>query len=284
MLTARIDSAIDTQAMRSKRALLVGVGAAAGIGTDLVRCNLGEIDVMDPDCVGPENLCRQGHFHDQIGMPKVDASKREMLRINPDVKVRAFQESVTRFTDEEALEQFSGIDLFIAATDSHQAQARVNQLALMHNKPVVFAGLYRGGRAGDIEFWKPGMPSCYRCYFPSRYEAFAREAVDPPSDGATIVDVKIFDGIAAQICLGLLTEGADNRFGKLIAALGNRTFLQVKIDPDWTLGGSDPVRKYLGIPDGNTGYFSFCTVARTDPDAGGSCPDCVKYRKDTISK
>ncbi len=57
----------------------------------------------------------------------------------------------------------------------------------------------------------------------------------------------------------------------------DRNFLQMKIDPEWTIGGVDPVAKYLGIPAGNDAYVSFCTVARRDPDPGGNCPDCKKY-------
>jgi hypothetical protein len=93
-----------------------------------------------------------------------------------------------------------------------------------------------------------------------------------------VTDVKILDAITAQVVIGLLTAGADNRFGRLIGQLGGRQVLQVKIDPAWTFNGSDPVRQYLGVPEGNDGYVSFCTVARRDPEPGGGCPDCQRYR------
>ena len=34
--------------------------------------------------------------------------------------------------------------------------------------------------------------------------------------------------------------------------------------------------RYSG--EGNDGYFAFCTVARRDPEPGGGCPDCRRYR------
>ena len=42
----------------------------------------------------------------------------------------------------------------------------------------------------------------------------------------------------AMIVLGLLTRGADNRYGKLIEQLGDRNFLQIKIDPAWHAVGA----------------------------------------------
>ena len=262
MDTRRIDGAINTAALAGKCVAVVGNGGAAGLCRDLVRCGIGRIELFDKDIVGAENICRQEHALDHVGLPKADAVRRELVRINPDVEVIVHHDDITRFSDTEACVVFAGVDLFVAATDSHAAQARINQLALMLGKFAVWAGMYRGGRAGDIAFWHPGLPSCYRCLFPSRFTAFERGVADPPSDGATVMDVKILDAIAAQVVIGLLTAGAENRFGRLAAQLGDRQVLQVKIDPAWAINGSDPVRKFLGVPDDNDGYVTFCTVAR----------------------
>ena len=45
--------------------------------------------------------------------------------------------------------------------------------------------------------------------------------------------------------MGLLTRGSANRYGRLIAQLGDRNFLQVKIDPSWTWKGRDIIREQL---------------------------------------
>jgi hypothetical protein len=82
-----------------------------------------------------------------------------------------------------------------------------------------------------------------------------------------------------MLVVGLLTMGADNRYGKLIEQLGERNFLQVKIDPAWNFAGKDVVKEELGISDGTDAYFSFCTIARRDPDNGTApCPDCERFR------
>lgn len=278
MDTRRIDGAIDTTAMAGKWVFQAGVGGGVGIGRDLVRCGLGAIDLCDPDTVGEENLCRQEHMRDQVGQFKVSAAAAELKRINPLVRARPWETDVCAFTDEQVIELFSGVDVFVAATDSHAAQLRVSQMALLTGKPAVLAGMYRGGRAGDVAVLHPKFRSCYRCLFPTRQAKFERGSPNPPSDGATVMDAKILDAITAQVVVALLTAGADNRFGRLLQQLGDRQCLQIKLDPDWSLGGRDVVREGLGIPAGADGYFSFCTVARRDPDPGGLCPDCQKYR------
>jgi len=64
-------------------------------------------------------------------------------------------------------------------------------------------------------------------------------------------------------------EGYDER---------NRPFLQTKIDPSWNWNGRDFVHEKRQVPGSNDAYFRFCTIARRDPDPGGQCPDCLKYR------
>ncbi len=275
MNTQRIDCAMSSLA--NKSVALIGVGGAMGMASDLVRCGLGHVSVFDKDIVSKENLCRQEYDVYDIGQPKVLAAMNKLQWINPSVRVETHHIDICSYNDEQARRVFSDVDVLVAATDSHAAQARVNQIALMLDKPAVFAGLYRRGLGGDVFFWKRGLPSCYRCMFPSRYDRAGGLPI--VSNGATNMDVKIVDGITTHIVIGLLTEGADNRFGKLIKQLGDRQVIQIKIDSEWNIDGSDPVRKYLGVPDGNDAYFGYCTVARSDPDKGQPpCPDCKQYR------
>ena len=88
-----------------------------------------------------------------------------------------------------------------------------------------------------------------------------------------------------MLSVGLLTSGANNRYGKLIAQLGDRNFLQIKIDPTFTWGARDIFREQLEIPDDCDRYFSFVTIARRDPDRGQlPCRDCQRYRGHTFEQ
>lgn len=173
---------------------------------------------------------------------------------------------------EEVEQRLGHADLFVFATDFFPAQARGSVVVQQLGKPAIWIGLYRGGRAGEVIHYVPGVtPACYHCIAGSRYQAFAGgRNTQVPSSGATIFDLHLVDSIAGQIALGILTRGADNRYGRLIDQLGNRNLLQIKIDPEYRLGDKDIFGQYLGTHPAN---FSFTTIAvPQDPEPG--CPDC----------
>jgi molybdopterin/thiamine biosynthesis adenylyltransferase len=263
---------------------VVGIGGSAGLVRDLARCGIGSFSLVDFDIVEAENVARQGHDADSVGTAKVKALAKSLKAVNPDVNISYVMADFCLLSDEMIDSQFADVDLLIFATDRFEAQARGNEVALRLRKPAISIGLYRQGLAGEIIFWHPEIDACYRCLCPKRYEvqAAARDAgesLDPPSDGATIFDVHFLDSIAGMLALGLLTRGTDNRFGRLIEQLGDRNFIQVKIDPTWTLRGRDVVRDQLGIADDCPAYFAWNAIVRSDPDNGQlPCPDCAKFR------
>src|SRR5205823_14649451 len=118
--------------------------------------------------------------------------------------------------------------------------------------------------------------ACYRCICSSRYRAFEGQArsgtnaTQIPSTGGIIMDLHLVDAIAGQLAVGILTDGADNRMGRLIRQLGNRNLLQVKIDPLYRLGDTDIFGEQLG-----PAHFSFNTIA-LEMQAESDCPDCAR--------
>ena len=281
---SRIRTAIAIDRMLDSEVTLTGAGASFTLASNLVRCGLGRINLIDPQTIDIANVSRQDHTADQVGVPKVDALKQHLLRINPAVEVKTFAEDLCAFSDADIDLHFGDTNLFIAATDHFPAQARVNEVALRLGIPAIFIGLYAGAKAGEIVLWHPEIKSCFRCQCSKRYRAHSEatakgHSIDPPSDGADIFAIQFLDAIAGQLAIGLLTCGEDNRFGRLIEQLGDRNFIQVKIDPQYTFGGRDFIREQLSIPVDCPAYFSWNTIALSDPDGGEPpCPDCVRFR------
>ena len=153
---------------------------------------------------------------------------------------------------------------------------------MKYRKVALWPGVYEGGLGGEIVFWYPGLP-CYRCLVPGRYKAQQQaraegRSLDPPSDGTTIFEDGFIDVVTGQLVLGLLTRGAENRYGRLIEKLGDRNFLHVKLDPEYRWNGRDVIREQLGIPEDNDRFFAWNIAARRDPDGGQPpCPDCVEF-------
>jgi molybdopterin/thiamine biosynthesis adenylyltransferase len=277
----RIRPSIDVDRMQQSHVTVVG--GAYGLTQDLVRCGLGSVTYVDFDRVDASNPTRQDFNLTDLGQHKVEALAASVKRINPDVEMNCLVRDFCDIGQEEFDANFGHTDLLIFATDFFPAQARGNLQALRLRKPAIWIGLYREGRAGEIVHWYPGVtPACYRCVCSSRYGAFAAQAsgagntVHVPSTGGTIFDLHLVDAIAGQIAVGILTAGADNRLGRLIQKLGNRNFLQVKIDPDYRLGDRDVFAEYLGNHPAN---FSFSTIALPmEPER--NCPDCAKRRRE----
>ena len=280
----RIKDYVSVALMQQRRVSLIGAGGAVGLACGLVRCGLGKLDVFDFDRVSEENISRQGHVFEAIGQLKIEALRSQLLRINPHVEVRCFDRDFTTLTESEIPEFLGDSDLIINATDSFKASAFGNRIALKLKIPALFIGMYQGGRAGEIIYWDVDITSCMRCLLAKRFAAHQRaqaegRSLDPPSDGCTIFDVGHIDAIAGDLILGLLTRGADNRFGRLIDQLAGRNFIQVQLDPTWSLNGRNPIRERLQIPSECSAYFSWNAIALSDPDAGQLyCPDCEEYR------
>lgn len=285
----RIADAIDVNRMQCSRISIIGVGGSAGLAAQLVRCGAKQFSLFDPDVVTSSNMARQAHDTVSLGKPKVLALTEALRRINPDVIVQGHSCDVTTLSKGEVDQYFSGCDLLINATDRFRAHALGNEIALRHSLASLWVGLYPKGLAGEIIWWTPEIDACYRCLCAKRYAAHERaeaegRSLDPASTGCTIFDISLLDSIAGMIAVGLLTRGAENRFGSLIEGLGDRNFIQVQLDSSWTFRGGNPVRELLGVRDENTAFFSWNTAVRSDPDGGSlPCPDCTTYRGHTFA-
>jgi sulfur carrier protein ThiS adenylyltransferase len=82
-----------------KRAV-VGIAGLGGLGSAtaiaLARLGVGKLILVDFDVVEPSNLNRQQYFVSQIGIPKVEALRKNIAIINPYVKVQTYHEKLDR--------------------------------------------------------------------------------------------------------------------------------------------------------------------------------------------
>jgi len=220
----RIRPTINVDLLQQSHATVVG--GAYGLTQDFVHSGLRSVTYVDFDRIDASNPARQDFNMTDLGHHKAEVLAAALKRINPEVEVNYLLRDFCDIGQDEFDLNFRHTDLFILATDFFPAQARGNLQALRLRKPAVWIGLYRGGRAGEIVYWAPGVtPACYRCVCSARYRAFAAQGsaasalqspaaandTHIPSTGGTIFDLHLVDAIAGQIALGLLTAGADDR-------------------------------------------------------------------------
>ena len=114
--TERLVGPSGMQKLSDTRVILFGTG---GVGSwcaeALVRSGIGELTLVDPDCVDESNINRQLPATTATeGKPKVQVLRERFLEINPLCKVEALQERYTQGTDFH----LSDYDVIIDAIDS----------------------------------------------------------------------------------------------------------------------------------------------------------------------
>lgn len=120
----------------------VGIAGVGGLGSNiaiaLARVGVGKLILVDFDLVEPSNLNRQQYFIDQIGLPKVEAMRENLLRINPGVEVVTHHQRVTA---DNLVELFAEIDVLVEAFDAAEQKALLtsNFLSKVADKPLVAA-------------------------------------------------------------------------------------------------------------------------------------------------
>jgi sulfur carrier protein ThiS adenylyltransferase len=97
---------------------IVGIAGAGGLGSNcavaLARVGVGQLVIADFDKVEHSNLNRQYYFSDQVGMPKVQALKDNIARIDPKISIVTHQ---VRLNFDNIPVIFNDCDVLVEAFD-----------------------------------------------------------------------------------------------------------------------------------------------------------------------
>lgn len=143
--------------LKTRRA---GIAGAGGLGSNcaaaLVRVGIGRLVICDFDRVEESNLNRQFYFRDQIGQPKVEALKTNLLRINPALILEIHH---IRLNPENIPELFGGVDVLIEAFDQADQKAMIieSALATWPERPLIIgSGVAGFGNCNSIRMRSSG--------------------------------------------------------------------------------------------------------------------------------
>jgi adenylyltransferase/sulfurtransferase len=147
-------------------AIIVGCGAIGAASANLlVRAGLGRLSIVDRDFVEPSNLQRQTLFDEADAretLPKAIAAERKLRAINSSVSVNGIVSDLTPNTAEELL---AGFDLILDGTDNFETRFVVNDFAVKHDKPWIYAAAV--GSYGTTLTILPGITACLACLLES---------------------------------------------------------------------------------------------------------------------
>ncbi len=125
--------------LKTKRIAVFGLGGVGGHAAEaLVRCGIGEIDLIDHDTVVESNLNRQAFaLHSTLGMLKVDAAEQRLHDIAPDLIIH--KHPVFYLPDQKGDIDLSRCDLIIDAIDTVSAKLDIIVQAKELNIPIISA-------------------------------------------------------------------------------------------------------------------------------------------------
>lgn len=152
--------------LKLKKAKVIVIGAG-GLGCPILQylcaAGVGRIGIVDPDRVDLSNLQRQILYTTaDIGMPKVEAAKKRLLQMNPEVKINSY---FTAIQPDNACELLRSYDLVIDGSDNFSTRYLVNDTCVYLGLPLVFGAIYKF--SGQVSVFNYQGSGSYRCLFPS---------------------------------------------------------------------------------------------------------------------
>jgi len=191
------------------RTARVGIAGAGGLGSNaaisLARAGIGTLIIADYDAVSPSNLNRQQYTVAQIGMPKVQALRDNILACAPFTEVIIHP---TRITPDNVKELFNGVDVLIEAFDAADQKQMLLEtwLDLTTTVPIISASGVSG--VGDND-------SIHTLHSGNIH--IIGDGVSEPENGISPVSarVAVVANMQANLCLELLCKSLDRLMTRL---------------------------------------------------------------------
>jgi molybdopterin/thiamine biosynthesis adenylyltransferase len=158
-------------------AFVLGCGALGSLATDLLaRAGVGHLVIVDRDFIELTNLQRQLLYDEQDvaeAIPKAEAARRRIARINSQVKVTAIVDDLNH----KNIERYAaGADVLIDGLDNFEARYLANDFAVKSGKPYMYGGavgtvgaayaILPHTAAGNTPWEQAGRATpCLRCLF-----------------------------------------------------------------------------------------------------------------------
>lgn len=177
----------------------VGIAGCGGLGSNgaiaLARAGIGRLILADMDAVETSNLNRQHYFLDDVGSPKVEALKDQLLRINSSLLIDSFALEVT---SGNAVEMFLQADILIEAFDRAENKQWLISTWSTHfpERPVICGNGIAGiGKTNDLQVTRAG--NIYFC----------GDMKSELSQGLCSARVAIVANMQANVAIDLLVHG-----------------------------------------------------------------------------
>ena len=147
--------------LRNSTACLIGLGGLGSlIAPKLVGMGIGQLRIVDRDIVFRSDLHRQ-HLYDveSLGRPKVEVAYRKLSRLNPDVEIQPYPETLTSCNAHDII---AGVDVVLDGLDRPEPRYVVNRTCHLLKIPFVYGAAIE--TFGNVSTFVPGQSLCLECF------------------------------------------------------------------------------------------------------------------------
>lgn len=182
------------------------VAGAGGLGSAalyyLAACGVGTLGIVDYDKVALTNLHRQIiHYSDDLNKFKVTSAEEKITKLNPDIKVKTFNQRLDKNNIENVLSNF---EIIVDGLDNFNDKFLLNDYCVKLKKKLIHAGVI--GFEGQILTVIPKESACLRCLFP---------AGQPEDNRQSCKETGVL-----STCVGVLSTLQANEVIKLVLGIG----------------------------------------------------------------
>lgn len=147
--------------------IIFGIGAVGGnIAIELAMAGVGNIVLYDFDKVEVSDACRHMYYKEEyINKDKIDALKKELKKINKNIKIQIIQESMRPETQIENL--IKSADFVVDTMDEPYigyTASKISRVCVKHKIAHYIAGGFDAHLASTGELIIPYITPCVECY------------------------------------------------------------------------------------------------------------------------
>lgn len=152
---------------------VVGVGGVGSVAAEmLTRCGIGKLLLFDYDKVELANMNRLFYQPHQAGLSKVEAAKRTLKEINPDVDFEVYNYNITTMDNfshfveritKGGKQEGSSVDLVLSCVDNFEARMAINTACNEVGQTWIESGVSENAVSGHIQLVIPGETACFAC-------------------------------------------------------------------------------------------------------------------------
>ncbi|MBK0371002.1 HesA/MoeB/ThiF family protein [Flavobacterium agrisoli] len=149
--------------LKNAKVLVIGAG---GLGCPILQyiatAGVGTIGIVDFDTIEIHNLHRQILYtEEQIGLSKAITAKSTLEKLNPLIKIQAFEEKLTTENASKIIQEF---DVIVDGCDNFTTRYLVNDTCVALEKPLVYGSIL--GFEGQLAVFNNNGSKNLRDLFP----------------------------------------------------------------------------------------------------------------------